>query len=309
MLNKGPNKNWFKGNLHTHTTNSDGDTAPEHVSDWYHGHGYDFLVLSDHNHRTILDGSDAERAEWPHLIPGEEVTSAFNGAPIHLGGVGVTDLVVARDGESLVETIQANIDAINESNGLVTLNHPNYKWAYGDREIIATHGAWAMEVFNGHPGVNNEGGGASPSAESIWDRVLVSGQRMFGVATDDAHHFQGEFGPRRSNPGRGWISVNAEGLSDESLLEAMSRGDFYASTGVKFAELEVRGREIVMEVEPDTDLQLKYTVVFTGPNGRELWTTSGESARFTLSRIDDYVRATVYASNGEKAWTQPVFGD
>jgi len=166
-----------------------------------------------------------------------------------------------------------------------------------------------MEVFNGHPGVNNEGGGASPSAESIWDRVLASGHRMFGVATDDAHHFQGEFGPRRSNPGRGWISVRADGMSDESLLSAMERGDFYASTGVGFAEFEVRGREIIMELETETELQLKYRTVFIGPNGRELWTTSGNSARFTLSRAEDYVRATVYASNGEKAWTQPVFGD
>ena len=98
-------------------------------------------------------------------------------------------------------------------------------------------------------------------------------------------------------------------MSDESLLSAMERGDFYASTGVKFAELDVRDREIVIELETETELQLKYRTVFTGPNGRELWTTSGDSARFTLSRSDDYVRATVYASNGEKAWTQPVFGD
>lgn len=307
-----PSKNWFKGNLHTHTSASErgpGDTAPEHVSEWYHEHGYDFLVLSDHNHRTILDGTDAERANWPHLIPGEEITAAFGEAPVHLGGIGTRELVGPHEGQSMVETLQANIDAIEKAGGLATLNHPNFRWSYSDREIIATHGAWAMEVFNGHPGVNNQGGGASPSAESIWDRVLVSGRRMFGVATDDAHHFQGEFGPRRSNPGRGWIAVRANDLSDTSLLEGMSRGDFYASTGVKFAELEVRGREIVMEIEPDADFHLKYTVVFTGPNGRELWTTSGESARFTLSRIDDYVRATVYASNGEKAWTQPVFGD
>ena len=307
-----PNKKWFKGNLHTHTSASShgpGDTSPQHVSEWYHEHDYDFLVLSDHNHRTILEGSDTDREKWPHLIPGEEITSAFGDAPVHLGGIGTSRLVGPHEGPTLVETLQANIDAIEEAGGLSTLNHPNFKWSYGDREIIATRGAWAMEVFNGHPGVNNEGGGAGPSAESIWDRVLVSGQRIFGVATDDAHHFQGEFGSRRSNPGRGWISVRSGSLSDAPLLDAMSRGDFYASTGVNFAEFEVRKREIVIELEPDPDLQLKHRIVFTGPNGRELWTTSGESARFTLSRIDDYVRATVYASNGEKAWTQPVFGD
>lgn len=304
-----PTKSWFKGNLHTHTTESDGDTEPEHVAEWYRQHGYDFLVLSDHNHRTILDGTEAERSRWPHLIPGEEVSTVFDDAPIHLGAIGVRELAPPRGGETLVETLQANVDAIREAGGVAVINHPNYKWAFGDREIAATERAWAMEVFNGHPGVNNIGGGASPSTESIWDRVLASGRRMYGVATDDAHHFKGEFGPRRSNPGRGWIAVHAERLSDEALMDAMSRGDFYASTGVRFAELEVRGREIVMEIEPETELGLKHTTVFTGPNGRELWTTNGDSARYTMSRIDDYVRATVYASNGEKAWTQPVFGD
>jgi hypothetical protein len=45
---------WYKGNTHTHTLWSDGDAAPEHVADWYRSHGYDFLVLSDHN--ILLDG-------------------------------------------------------------------------------------------------------------------------------------------------------------------------------------------------------------------------------------------------------------
>ncbi|MDA1258771.1 MAG: CehA/McbA family metallohydrolase [Chloroflexi bacterium] len=302
-------KRWFKGNLHTHTTESTGDTVPEHVSEWYGRHGYDFLALSDHNHRTILEATDVERSRWPHLIPGEEVSTAFDGAPIHLGAIGARELVEPRDGETLAETIQANIDAILDAGGLAVINHPNMSWAFGDNEIVATDGAWALEIFNGHPRVNNEGGGGSPGTESIWDRVLSAGRRVYGVATDDAHHFQGEFGPRRSNPGRGWIAVRADELVDVALMEAMAQGDFYASTGVRLAELEIRGREMVIEIEPEKELGIKYSTVFTGPNGRELWTTTGASARYSLSRIDDYVRATVFASNGEKAWTQPLFGN
>lgn len=40
---------WFRGCTHTHTTMSDGDSSPEVVARWYKEHGYDFLVLSDHN--------------------------------------------------------------------------------------------------------------------------------------------------------------------------------------------------------------------------------------------------------------------
>ena len=51
---RAPAPRWFKGNTHAHTLWSDGDGAPELVTDWYREHGYDFLVLSDHN--VFLEG-------------------------------------------------------------------------------------------------------------------------------------------------------------------------------------------------------------------------------------------------------------
>ncbi|WP_299595759.1 hypothetical protein [uncultured Microbulbifer sp.] len=44
-----PSVRWWKGNTHTHTWWSDGDSPPETISAWYKEHGYNFLVLSDHN--------------------------------------------------------------------------------------------------------------------------------------------------------------------------------------------------------------------------------------------------------------------
>lgn len=41
-------KIWYKGNLHTHTTNSDGAYAPEETIALYKSKGYDFLALTDH---------------------------------------------------------------------------------------------------------------------------------------------------------------------------------------------------------------------------------------------------------------------
>ncbi|MBK9316840.1 MAG: hypothetical protein IPM55_21725 [Acidobacteria bacterium] len=40
---------WYKGNTHTHTLNSDGDSTPDEVARWYRENGYQFLVLTDHN--------------------------------------------------------------------------------------------------------------------------------------------------------------------------------------------------------------------------------------------------------------------
>ena len=95
-----------------------------------------------------------------------------------------------------------------------------------------------FEIFNGHPQVNNEGGGGSPGLEEIWDRLLSSGRLMYGVAVDDAHHFKRPGDPLASGPGRGWVYVRAERLEARALVEAMERGDFYASTGVELATYE-----------------------------------------------------------------------
>src|SRR5688572_9890539 len=67
---------WFKGNLHTHTLNSDGDSTPDEVVRWYREHGYDFLVLTDHNFVTGVEGLNlTQGAPGKFLVvKGEEVT-------------------------------------------------------------------------------------------------------------------------------------------------------------------------------------------------------------------------------------------
>lgn len=42
-------KQWYRGNTHTHTLWSDGNDFPEMVVAWYADQGYDFIALSDHD--------------------------------------------------------------------------------------------------------------------------------------------------------------------------------------------------------------------------------------------------------------------
>ena len=108
---------WYKGNLHTHTTKSDGDADPEVVAAWYERHDYDFLALSDHNHRTILDH---QTDDVPLMIPGEEVSVMVLGGevPFHLNGIGLSRVVEPIDAGVVAETIQANVNAIIDAGAL-----------------------------------------------------------------------------------------------------------------------------------------------------------------------------------------------
>ena len=126
--------NWYKGNIHTHTTKSDGDADPEVVVEWFKEHGYDFLVLSDHNHRTILEH---EVDAGPLMIPGEEVSARIQvgSVPIHVNGIGISRLVEPFHGEEIVETIQGNVNAILDAGGIASINHPNYQWAFDHTHV------------------------------------------------------------------------------------------------------------------------------------------------------------------------------
>ena len=295
--------NWYKGNIHTHTTKSDGDADPEVVVRWFMEHDYDFLVLSDHNHRTILDH---EVEGGPLMVPGEEVSARIdNGSiPIHINGIGITRVVEPYHGDEIVDTIQRNVNAILGAGGIASINHPNYQWAFDHTHVREVDGASLIEVFNGSPVTNNEGGPGKFTAEEIWDGVLTAGKPIFGVASDDSHHYF-DFAHDMLNPGRGWVVVEADELTVDSIVNGLASGSFYSSTGVTLEELESTDERVSLAIEQYATCL--YRTVFSGPDGRVLVEREGLEPAYEIQGDEGYVRATVYSSLGVKAWTQPVF--
>jgi hypothetical protein len=297
---------WVKGNTHTHTTNSDGDTAPEAVAEWYKSHGYNFLVLSDHNRLTDPAKYDADTTDSFILIPGDEVSGDFQKHPVHVNGLGVSSPLKYVSGENLVDTIQKNIDLVLADKGIAHVNHPNFGWGFDHRELLAVKRYNLLEIFNGHPQVHNSGDIAHISVEQIWDVLLSEGRDIYGMAVDDAHHFQGEFAAARANPGRGWLMVKVDKLTPADVLNNIRTGNFYASTGVQLADYSVDGSNVAIAVKAAEGMT--YTIRFIGKHGQILQETDGASASYKLSKVahGSYVRGKVIASNGTVAWTQPV---
>jgi len=296
---------WFKGNTHSHTINTDGDSPPEVVARWYKGHGFHFLVISDHD--TITEPASLQSVVDSGfiLVRGEEVTGNFQGAPVHLTAIGLNSIVSPRKTEpTLQATLQANVYAIRAAGGLPIVNHPNYRWALDSVTLARTSGFNLFELFNGHPHVHNDGGGGAPSLEQVWDQLLTSGRRIFGVASEDSHHFK-TWGPGFVNPASGWIYVRASKLDPDEITRNLAAGDFYASTGVELQDLVVDAQSITITINPDRDF--KYTTEFIGDGGRVLQRVDGLRARYQLGDKLTYVRARVTDSGGRKAWTQPVF--
>jgi hypothetical protein len=297
---------WYKGNTHAHTLNSDGDTSPDEVARWYREHGYHFVVLSDHNFLTSADGLNALMGadERFLVIRGEEVTDRFENKSIHINGLGVQRLVSPQHGTSVLETIQRNVDAIRQAQGVPHINHPNFGWSVTGDELAQVKNNKLFEIFNGHPMVNNAGGGGVPGLEEVWDAILSRGIQLYGIAVDDAHQFKRPWDADASRPGQGWIYVRAARLGASEILEALERGDFYASTGVELSGYEATPRSVTVTVRERT--WARYRIQFIGRGGRLLKESTSSPARYDVTGSEGYVRAKVIESSGRVAWTQPM---
>ncbi len=250
--------NWYKGNIHTHTTLSDGDEIPAKVVRWYQDNGYNFLVLSDHNRLTetkYLDNNGA--ADGFILIPGEEVTNRFGKIPVHLNGLNIKKAIPAQKGESIREVIQNSIDKISEAGGIAMLNHPSWRKAMKAEEILGITDCPLLEVYNYTQSSNNFAAGGYPSTEDIWDVLLTSNMKIFGTATDDTHNYLGDFNYMKANPGRGWLVVRAKELTPDAIINALKSGDFYASVGIVLKDIKVTDKEYKIEIAADS--MMNYT--------------------------------------------------
>ena len=144
------------------------------------------------------------------------------------------------------------------------LAHPNFQWAITAEMMLKAEDLRFFEVYNGHPAVHNEGDEYRASTERIWDIVLskrlAAGDEkvLYGLATDDAHNYHSA----GATPGKGWVMVRSAELTPESILDAIDRGDFYASTGVSLKNINFDGEKIELEIKQEEGVE--YTTEYIG---------------------------------------------
>jgi hypothetical protein len=283
------------------------------------------------------------------VIQSEEITDkAKDGRPIHMNAINLPELIAPRSGANVLDAISNNFQAVLEMRKRtgreiqIEVNHVNYKWGVTAEDFVAVSGEKFFEVWNGVTDDNDPGDKDHPSSDEVWDiantlRLARAGAPpLYGLATDDTHEYHGN--KTRSIPGRGWVMVRARYLTPESLVRAMGRGDFYASSGVYLDDvtfdastrklslrISPRGREAFVTQfigtrrganligKPRTsedgsviETTLNYRTV-NGPKiGEVLAEASGINADYTLKGDELYVRAVV-TSSGETEVPSPEF--
>ena len=267
----------LRGNLHTHTTRSDGRGSPQETVDAYARMGYDFLALSDHDLPADYAGLDPCGMI---LLPCSEV-SAGGG---HVLAVGCRDRIEPEPDRQKV------IDAIRAAGGLAVLSHPNWEEDFNHypfEELERLAGYAGMEVYNGCiPELSG-----SELASDKWDRVAALGRQVWGFAHDDTH--------RLEKAGRGWNVVLARERSAGAVLEALAAGSFYASSGVAIERLAVDGARLIVAA-PEAE-----AIAVVGELGRRLAWVEGPELVFDASTSPEpSFRVEFFGRAGRMAWTQ-----
>lgn len=275
------NGKWYKGNLHTHTTNSDGSEPPAETIADYDRRGYHFLAITDHDKQTDLD---------PHRGSTKmTLISGFEGG----GGPHIlcinTSSVIERTYER-----QQMIELTNAQGGMAILNHPNWgkNFSHWKQEQLETLFNYAgIEIYNG---VIDRLEGSSLSTDR-WDRLLSAGFKVWGYSNDDSH--------QPGDRGKGWSVVQAEENSLEQIIDGLRSGRFYASTGVEILQISTMDNDNEIFVEASN----AQKIVFLGQWGKHYKTVEDNKASYVVKGNEGYIRVECYGSGGKTAWTQPIF--
>ena len=290
-----PGRFW-RGNLHTHTTASDGTLTASQVSAVYREAGYDFLALTDH----FLELYDFPLTEVPLA---DERFVGIRAAELHAGKMANGELwhMVAvglpqgfapppphEDGPSLARRAA-------DAGAFVAAAHPAWNGTTAD-DIRSLGRIHAVETWNATAHVQND------KADSwyVLDQLLASGARLNACVADDAH-----FDPARPGDARrGWVWVKSERLDGDAVLDALKRGAYYSSTGPQIHDLRVVGRQLHIRCS-----QVEWMFV-TGSGSQGLHRTGRDlvEAAFDLSRLKGpYLRVTIRDAQGGRAWSNPVW--
>ena len=321
-----PPEVWLRGSTHVHARPSgDSSTPVVDVMRWYEAHGYDWIVLTDHNRVSEVHGATAGRpaahapAQGLIVFAGIELTynpskclpkgDASGRCRIHVNLLGSTARPPGKvswgPGQRLPDTrlakYQAALDLQRGLGGLAQLNHPQWYWGMtGDLLAeLARRGMRLVEIANVQFEKWNKGDKDHPSTEELWDAALAAGVTLWGVASDDAHHYDGG---GKWPAGGGWVAVKAR-RDPQAVLDALAAGRFYASTGVVLDRAEVVAGELVVEIGASE--RLVHSIEFIENGKRIAAVVKERSARRALPKVG-YVRAVVTREDGKRAWVQPA---
>lgn len=282
-----PDRPFYKGNIHAHSTDSDGRLSPEAVFETYRAAGYDFLALTDHWHVCR-----EQTYKGLLVLPGVEYDFGFPTQVLHL----VCLFRRAEDAAGICRGMSHHdvIRRVNGAGGVPIAAHP--AWSLNTPEFLnSLDGVEISEVYNT---MSDEPFNAPRgNSESLLDVTAANGKVFRLVAADDSHRYQGE-------QCVSFIMVQAEALTVAGVLSALREGRFYATQGPQFRGIAVEDGQITVETSPVSRVTFCSNLYWVADRCRQGEGLTRET--YAIQPGERYVRVQLTDQDGKKAWSSPI---
>ncbi len=322
-------KKYFKANLHTHSTNSDGRAAPEDIKKEYMARGYSVVAYTDHEHISsnahLIDDDFIAITGAELAISSEkrwDPPTKQKGISVHVNVYAMTpDNVVTpfasrdrdKNGPEEVrlaaqydemgnrraftpEAINDLIREVHERGFLISLNHP--EWSLINAEhYLKYDGFDFVEIHN----TGAEVAGHHDDERAFFD-MIRAGKKVFCTAADDNHNIHG-FTDVRSDSFGSWVMINADKLEYSEIMNALKCGNFYASQGPEIYSLTLEGDKVTIKTSP-------VKAIYRQTEGRRAVSKHAEEgeylteATFALNEVERIFRIRIEDEHGKCAYTQ-----
>lgn len=329
---------FYKANLHSHSTFSDGKLTPEEMKKVYQEHGYSIIAFTDHDifipHQELTDENfvaingyeiainnnydgfvtddnqpDIKKCHLCFLAeePDNDIQVCWHrekylrwNTPKYKHLVKFDENEPDFEREYSTECISKMISIAKEHGFFVTYNHPT--WSREDyHQYINYNGMDAMEIFNYASFVS----GNSEENERVYEDLLRAGKKIYCIAADDNHNKFEEGHPRHNSFG-GFIMIKADKLDYRTVIKALKAGNFYASTGALIDEIYIEDGKLVVCCPGAA----RVNFASSSRHGRAVIADPGEvvtRAEFPLSPNDTFFRIKVVDFNGKAAYSNAYF--
>lgn len=290
-----PGRFW-KGNIHTHSRQSDGMRDAADVCATYREAGYDFLALTDHFLAKygfpIVETRPFRRPGFTTILGAElHAPATALGELWHILAVGLpADFAPTPPGETGPLLAARAIEA----GAFVAIPHPGW-YALTAEDANTLAGAHAVEVYNHTSQLRTERG----DGVYLADQLLAQGRRINLIAVDDAHFACADaFG--------GWVMVKAEHNEPEALLTALKAGHFYATQGPLIHHIAWGPDRVEVTCSPAA------SVMALGRGSRAAQSVAPIQTRVSLPlaalrAAGPFARIVIADDRGRRAWSNPVY--
>ena len=324
-----PKRPQYKANLHSHSTLSDGRLTDKELVAAYKERGYDILAITDHEYPCahnelstrdflLLTGYEAyirpsKLCRFDRFKPeihmnliakDKNNTTIVAYDPFYCKYMPLPKAITAPHYGNIGPRkftwmyINKFIEAASECGYLVSLNHPCWSMQ-PTKDLIKLRGFWSMEIFN------TSSMKTSGYAENmpVYDMLMRNGRMMYCHGADDNHNKRPLEDPMSDSFGA-WTMIQADKLEYETVIDSLSKGNMYASTGPTIKALGVKDDKIILECSNARFIRMHMTPKYA----KTVYDKQGgtvNKARFNIPEDAKYVYFSVTDEKGGKAYTHP----